>query len=162
MYKKEVSNRRSLNSEWRHSGANGNDIKRSVSPSPDRRPISTTGKNVANLQQHWLMQQQQQQYDNNVSRSNSHSSSGSSFMGRPTPDPMLKSQRGAKLSPGQMVEYDEDEDDENIEEEHIVVQDTRARSPSINRGSSGSVISVQPQSFYPPQEFKVGKINEID
>jgi hypothetical protein len=60
-----------------------------------------------------------------------------------------------------MVEYDEDEDDEDIEEERIVVQDTRARSPSINRGSGGSVISVQPQSFYPPQEFKVGKINEI-
>ncbi|KAI8875868.1 hypothetical protein K501DRAFT_263139 [Backusella circina FSU 941] len=155
MYKKEVSNRRTLNSDWRRNGANGNDIKRSVSPSPDRRPISTTGKNVASLQQQWLMQQQQHQHENDVSRSNSHSSSGSSFRDRRTPDPILKSLRGAKLNEGQMIEYDDDEEDDDIEEECIVVQDTRARSPSINRGSGGSVISVQPQSFYPPQEFKI-------
>ncbi|KAK4513818.1 uncharacterized protein ATC70_005824 [Mucor velutinosus] len=153
-----------------------------------RRPIPTSttssssgaGQSVAALQQHhqWLMQQQ----DTNVApSSNSHNSYRSV-----SPAPRsARSMDGANARQvNKQPQYvaaapvattnededvifdevdDEDEGDDVEEERMVIIQDVRARSPSINRGSGGSIMSVQPApSFYHtspagPQESKIVK-----
>lgn len=137
------------NSDWRHrpiSPSNSTSTPvRSASPnipSPLPRPgrQNTTSKSVAALQQQWQQQQQQQQ------------------------EPPLKPPRypltrrvssEIKYTPESTndveVIYDDDEGDDVEEERMVVIQDVRSRSPSIHRGSTGSV-----QSYF-GQEFRVVK-----
>ncbi|KAI8333013.1 hypothetical protein BD560DRAFT_378731 [Blakeslea trispora] len=166
-----------------------NMIKRNVSPKPDgdrpsygRRPLSSgASQSVAALQQHhkWLMQQQAENPSMSVSRISSSSSAQNYRSVSPAPSRTANSNK--HYSQGQQHQYNsavsanndnddvifddnleiEDEGDD-IEEEHIIVtQDLRARSPNFNRGSGGSVMSMQPSSYHPShtssQESKVVK-----
>ncbi|KAL9547541.1 hypothetical protein MBANPS3_006116 [Mucor bainieri] len=152
-----------------------------------RRPIPTSttssssgaGQSVAALQQHhqWLMQQQ----DTNMAPSSSARNSYRSVS--PAPRAARSTDGGHARQANKPPQYtaapaaatheeedvifdevdDEDEGDDVEEERMVIIQDVRARSPSINRGSGGSIMSVQPApSFYHtspagPQEFKQWK-----
>ncbi|OAD07458.1 hypothetical protein MUCCIDRAFT_157738 [Mucor lusitanicus CBS 277.49] len=156
-----------------------------------RRPIPTSttssssgaGQSVAALQQHhqWLMQQQ----DINAAPSSTSRNSYRSVSPAPrsaAARPMDgSSARQANKQPQYNVPAsvaatnededvifdqveDEDEGDDVEEERMVIIQDVRARSPSINRGSGGSIMSVQqpaPSLYHTspagPQEFKQWK-----
>lgn len=171
-----------------------------------RRPIPTSttssssgaGQSVAALQQHhqWLMQQQ----DANVAPSSISRNSYRSVSPAPRSARSMDSSNARQTTKQQQYNAaapiaatnededvifdevdDEDEGDDVEEERMVIIQDVRARSPSINRGkflddkggicerfnscswigSGGSIMSAQPApSFYHtspagPQEFKV-------
>ncbi|CAO0792023.1 unnamed protein product [Mucor circinelloides] len=153
-----------------------------------RRPIPTSttssssgaGQSVAALQQHhqWLMQQQ----DANVAPSSISRNSYRSVSPAPRSARSMDSNNARQINKQQQYNAaapvaathededvifdevdDEDEGDDVEEERMVIIQDVRARSPSINRGSGGSIMSVQPApSFYHtspagPQEFKIVK-----
>ncbi|GAN09992.1 hypothetical protein MAM1_0310d09525 [Mucor ambiguus] len=153
-----------------------------------RRPIpastvsssSGAGQSVAALQQHhqWLMQQQDTNVvPSSISRSSHRSVSPAPRSARSMDGSNAKQankhpQYGAAAPVATTNEDedvifdevdDEDEGDDVEEERMVIIQDVRARSPSINRGSGGSIMSVQPApSFYHtspagPQEFKQWK-----
>lgn len=139
-------------------------MKRAVSPIPDslsdagstrkytRRPLSTSstgaGQTVAALQQQhkWLMQQQ----DNaNMGKLRSASpgyrsvSPAPNFSKSKSTENIKQKQQSAQISPNtneDEVIFDDDvidgeEEGDDVEEERmVIIQDTRARSPSINRG----------------------------
>ncbi|KAI8643350.1 hypothetical protein BD408DRAFT_401954 [Parasitella parasitica] len=139
---------------------------------------SSSGQSVAALQQHhqWLMQQQSA---NSASSRNNYRSVSPG----PRPTRAMNGNSGRQINQQQQqynaplgnhnngedadVVFDDvaDEDDgDDVEEERmIVIQDvrSRSRSPSINRGSGGSIISVQAAPSFchttptGPQESKI-------
>ncbi|ORE17545.1 hypothetical protein BCV71DRAFT_244006 [Rhizopus microsporus] len=133
------------NGDWRHrpiSPSNSTSTPvRSASPnipSPLPRPgrQNTTSKSVAALQQQWQQQQEPPM--------------------KPSRYPLTRRiSSEIKYTPESTndveVIYDDDEGDDVEEERMVVIQDVRSRSPSIHRGSTGSV-----QSYF-GQEFRVVK-----
>lgn len=141
----------SARSDWRNS-----DPKRAISPIPDepgstrqqqpgkygRRPLPYTSGSVAALQQHHqrLMQQQDSKPSN---RSVSPLPTKSSIKSSDSLSSMKQYSLSRKSSSNDLeVVFDDDneimdneEEGEDVEEERmVVIQDNRARSPSINRG----------------------------
>ncbi|KAG2228899.1 hypothetical protein BDF21DRAFT_444331 [Thamnidium elegans] len=167
MYSRQQQNVGPRTTDWRNQ-----ELKRTPSPNPEdqrpqtkfvRRPLPTTnnGQSVAALQQHhqWLMQQQDPKQNRAVSPIPT---------AKPRTNDNLMTMKQYTLPHNDMdVSYDEDMVDEgdDVEEERmVVIQDMRSRSPSINRSSGGSIMSVTTAapSFYHTsptvsQEFKVVK-----
>ncbi|KAI7875245.1 uncharacterized protein EV154DRAFT_472770 [Mucor mucedo] len=171
MYQNTRQQNTGRNNDWRNS-----ELKRVTSPIPDeqgnvrpqskfaRRPLpSTSGQSVAALQQHhqWLMQQQETKIN---------SRAVSPIPTKPSPrsndNLMTMKQYTLPHNSHEDVVYEDDDqnndiDGEDVEEERmVVIQDIRSRSPSINRGSGGSVMSgTQAPTFYhtpsTSQEFKI-------
>ncbi|RCH86187.1 hypothetical protein CU098_009371, partial [Rhizopus stolonifer] len=151
-----------------------NMMKRTVSPVPDnaygRRPLSSgASQSVASLQQHhkWLMQQQQQDISSVPISRNLSTNSQNYQSVSPIPSKSTGKQQRQYNDNNQDVVFDdsieiEDERNDVEEERMVIIQDMRAKSPSINRGSGGSIMSAQQPTFYHnsptgSQEFKIVK-----